>query len=121
MKPKFGEHFLCEEFMCPCCGVALMDRDFMVALNRLRALAGRPIWVNSGFRCFNHNYAIGGAPGSYHMAGKAADIVIVGLTLNEMIELAEQVDAFRNGGIGVYPRKGFIHLDSRGYRARWKE
>jgi len=121
MKPKFGEYFLCEEFACPCCGVALMDRDFIIALNRLRALADRPIWVNSGFRCFNHNYAIGGAPGSYHMAGKAADIVIVGLTLNEMLKLAEQVDAFRNGGIGIYPKKGFIHVDNRGRRARWTE
>lgn len=121
MKPRFGEHFLCEEFSCPCCGVTLMDRNFMIALNQLRALAGRPIRINSGFRCFSHNFAIGGTPGSYHMAGKAADIVIVGLTLNEMVELAKQVEAFRDGGIGVYYKKGFVHVDSRGRRARWKE
>jgi len=121
MKPRFGEHFLCEEFACPCCGMCLMDREFMVALNHLRALADRPIKINSGFRCHSHNYAIGGALGSFHTMGKAADIVIAGLTLGEMFELAEQVDVFRDGGIGVYPRKGFIHLDSRGYPARWKK
>ena len=121
MKPRFGEHFLCEEFACPCCGMALMDRDFMIALNYLRALADRPIRINSGFRCQSHNYAVGGALGSFHMAGRAADIVIVGLTLSEMAELIERVEAFRNGGIGVYPRRGFVHIDNRDYKARWKK
>jgi len=121
MKPRFGEHFLCEEFACPCCGMCLMDREFMVALNHLRALADRPIKINSGFRCFNHNYEIGGALGSFHTMGKAADIVIVGLTLNEMFEITDQVEVFHNGGIGMYPRKGFIHVDNRNYPARWKK
>jgi len=91
----------------------------MIALNQLRELAGRPIKINSGYRCAKHNAAIGGAPHSQHKLGKAADIVIAGLTVNEMVELAEQVDAFRNGGIGAYPQAGFIHIDNRGYRARW--
>lgn len=121
MKPRFGKYFLCEEFLCPCCGMALMDRDFVIALNRLRAIADRPIKINSGFRCYSHNFAIGGASNSQHLAGKAADIVIVDLTLNEMVELAEQVETFRNGGIGIYSKKGFIHIDSRGHRARWKK
>jgi len=98
-----------------------MDREFMVALNQLRALADRPIKINSGFRCHSHNYAIGGAINSFHTMGKAADIVIAGLTLGEMFELADQVEAFHNGGIGIYYRKGFIHLDNRGYKARWKK
>jgi hypothetical protein len=37
----------------------------------------------------------------------------------EMYRLAEDVEAFRNGGIGVYPDKGFIHVDVRDGRARW--
>ena len=119
MKPRFGKHFLCEEFACPHCGLCLIDRGFMIALNQLRELAGRPIKINSGYRCAKHNAAIGGAPHSQHKLGKAADIVIAGLTVNEMVELAEQVDAFRNGGIGAYPQAGFIHIDNRGYRARW--
>ncbi len=119
MKPRFGKHFLCEEFACPCCGLCLMDRGFMIALNQLRELAGRPIKINSGYRCVEHNAAIGGAPHSQHKLGRAADIVIAGLTLNEMFELAEQIEPFRNGGIGIYPKKGFIHVDTRGRRARW--
>jgi len=98
-----------------------MDRDFMIALNQLRELAGRPIKINSGYRCAEHNATIGGAPHSQHKLGRAADIVIVGLTLNEMFELAEQIEPFHNGGIGVYHRKGFIHLDNRNRRARWTE
>jgi len=121
VKPRFGKHFLCEEFACPCCGTCLMDRDFMIALNQLRLIAGRPIKINSGYRCAKHNKAVGGASHSQHLVGRAADIVIAGLTLNEMVELAERIDVFCNGGIGVYPQAGFIHVDSRGYRARWKK
>ncbi len=98
-----------------------MDRDFMIALNQLRLIAGRPIKVNSGYRCAKHNKAVGGASHSQHLVGRAADIVIAGLTLNEMVELAERIDVFHNGGIGVYLQAGFIHVDSRGYRARWKK
>jgi len=36
-----------------------------------------------------------------------------------MYELAERVTAFREGGIGVYPERGFIHVDIREGRARW--
>ena len=40
-----------------------------------RALGGRPIHVNSGYRCSALNRAIGGATNSLHMRGLAADIL----------------------------------------------
>jgi uncharacterized protein YcbK (DUF882 family) len=33
--------------------------------------------------------------------------------------LAEIAEEFNFDGIGVYPDKGFVHLDMRGYEAKW--
>jgi len=112
-------NFSRSEFACPCCGRADVDMRLVDALQELRDLAGVPVRVNSGFRCAKHNREVGGARRSRHLLGEAADIVVKGLTPERMYRLAEQVEAFRNGGIGLYPQQGFIHVDVRGGRARW--
>lgn len=43
-------------------------------LNPLREMYGKPITVNSGYRCPKLNAAVGGAKNSQHMRGEAADI-----------------------------------------------
>jgi len=43
-------------------------------LEPVRERLGKPIVVNSGFRCPIHNRAVGGATGSQHMKGEAADL-----------------------------------------------
>ena len=48
-------------------------------LDPLREKYGKPIKVNSGYRCPKHNLAVGGATQSQHMKGEAADIAPVGL------------------------------------------
>lgn len=50
--------------------IALVDN----VLDPLREWYGKPIYVNSGYRCKELNTAIGGAPTSQHMKGEAADI-----------------------------------------------
>ena len=42
-------------------------------LDPVREKLGRPIVVNSGFRCPVHNRMVGGATGSQHVKGEAAD------------------------------------------------
>ena len=45
-------------------------------LERVRiALGGLPLLVNSGYRSFSVNKAVGGQPNSQHMKGQAADII----------------------------------------------
>ena len=44
-------------------------------LEPLRKRFGKPIYVNSGYRCPELNRAVGGAIKSYHQYGRAADIV----------------------------------------------
>lgn len=43
-------------------------------LDPLREMYGKPITVNSGYRCPKLNAAVGGAKNSQHMRGEAADI-----------------------------------------------
>ncbi len=68
------------EFACKCCGqlppsmraniVALVEN----VLDPLREKYGKPIVVNSGYRCPKHNLAVGGVVNSQHMKGEAADL-----------------------------------------------
>lgn len=68
---------------------------------------GKPIYVNSGYRCPRHNAAVGGVPNSQHMRGEAADI-----RLAEIADNAEIVSAVKENGkwdqMIVYPT--FVHV-----------
>ena len=113
------------EFECPCCRVFIQRDELYVALQELRDSVlmdlgeERKIKVLSGTRCVGWNQKVGGSKRSHHLTGRAADIVIQGLDPEEMAAYAEDVPAFRHGGIGTYPDNGFIHVDVRGKRARW--
>lgn len=111
-------HFSKSELACRHCGLCLMLAYFLDALEELRGLGPEAIVIHDGYRCHAHNAAVGGVNNSEHMWGIAADLEIVGLTLQEMYERAERVKRFRNGGIGVYDGN-FLHVDTRGHRARW--
>lgn len=43
-------------------------------LDPARRKLGKPVFVNSGFRCPNHNKYVGGVSQSQHIKGQAADI-----------------------------------------------
>lgn len=115
-KIKVAENFSLHEFQCHCGAVklcpALVDK-----LQQLRNALNRPIVITSGYRCEEHNRAVGGAQRSQHLLGRAADIRVAGLTPEEVAGVAEAV-GFK--GIGIYPT--FTHVDVReGPQARWKE
>lgn len=113
---KLTPHFTEGELACRCCGRLLVQTELLQKLEYLRCLAGAPVLVNSGYRCPVHNGAVCGATNSYHLKGMAADIRVPGLAVESLAALAEQA-GFDN--IGLYQQHGFIHVDVRGYRARW--
>ncbi len=88
------------------------------ALEEIRARAGRPVHVTSGYRPPAYNREVGGVSNSCHIDGLAADIYCDGLTTEQLHDICEQVIGQR-GGVGYYPTSGFIHVDLRGYEARW--
>lgn len=58
-----------------------------MVLDPIREHAGRPVVVNSGFRCPALNSRIGGSPTSQHMRGEAADIHVPGWTEAQLWDL----------------------------------
>lgn len=72
---------------------------------------GKKVVMNSGYRTPWHNYAVGGAKGSYHKKCMAADFFIPGVSKRKLIGYA-----MRNrlvGGLGCYKGRKFIHVDVR--------
>lgn len=106
-----SKNFSKSEFACRCCGVCDIDPDLVIALQELRNIVGHAIFVNSGYRCEKHNAEVGGSPRSQHMEGTAADIRCNEVSFNALYRYVTQIKAFLNGGIGLYPDKGFIHVD----------
>jgi len=88
-------------------------------LQRLRDTLNRPIRINSGYRSPSHNEAIG-VKNSQHTKGKAADIVVEGLSPKRVKRAIESLileGEMLQGGIGLYDT--FVHYDIRKERARW--
>ena len=114
------KNFSRNEFKCKCgkCTNNYIDIRLVKGLQALRNLIGKPIIINSATRCKAHNEAVGGVPNSQHVQGRAADIFVEGMTPESLARKAEQIDAFRDGGIGTYGT--FVHVDVRGHRARWR-
>ena len=54
-------------------------------LDPLRSWYGRPVYVNSGYRCPELNRAVGGVGTSYHLTGCAADIDVYSRTENQKL------------------------------------
>ena len=79
--------------------------------------------LNSGYRSPAYNAHVGGKSKSFHMgrpagtASLAADVSIRGIGKQRLIDAVESYSPFYNGGIGKY--NSFIHMDVRGYKARW--
>ena len=112
---KISENFNLKEFECRHCGQVKLHSELLKRLQRIRTLTGRPLRINSGYRCEDHNRAVGGATSSRHMHGDAADIVIVGMPIAQQRKICET--HFGDGGIGY--GQTFTHVDTRGIRARW--
>jgi len=113
---KIAENFELSEFQCKCgCQTVKLCSTLLDRLQKIRTEAGRPVIINSGYRCSGHNRAVGGASGSQHLEGKAADFRIPGLSIQQQRQLAEKY--FPDGGVGFY--NNFVHVDVRGRKARW--
>lgn len=92
-------------------------------LEIIREALGKPIHIGSGYRSPAYNKAIGGAPKSQHMLGKASDITVNGVDpkiVHDTILDLYRKGAIKIGGLGYYPGR-FVHVDIREGRklARW--
>lgn len=89
-------------------------------LEVLREHFQKPITINSGYRSPKWNAKVGGAENSQHLLGKAADIVIEGVSPDEVadaIDFLIENKMMNQGGLGRYV--DFTHYDIRGKKSRW--
>ena len=114
-----AEYFTTREYACPCCGLALMDTNFLDKLDEIRRRCGFPIYLNSGCRCQRHNKAVGGAAHSAHLCDPdtnllacAVDIAAYGYHAWCIAHYAFQLGVIGIGWRQHGPQKNrFIHLD----------
>jgi len=112
-------NFTRAELACPCCGVEDMSLDFMRHLQALRTEWRRPLTITSGYRCPDHNKAVGGAKNSRHLEGIAVDIDWRKWNVQTRQDFLRMAINFPFYGIGI--AKTFIHVDRRvrQWRAVW--
>ena len=112
---KLSANFTVKEFACKDGNVAVLIDDKLVnGLQKIRDHFGKSVRINSAYRTAAHNKAVGGSPNSQHLQGKAADIVIAGVS---PLKVAQYAEAIGMGGIGLYD--GFTHVDSRDNKSKW--
>jgi uncharacterized protein YcbK (DUF882 family) len=92
-----------------------IDPSLLDLLHRLAAAveAENPVRILSGYRSPETNRllrreGLSPASNSQHLYGKAADICIQGVRLRDLRRAALEQEA---GGVGLYPRDGFLHVD----------
>lgn len=114
---KLSNNFSSTEFDCKgsgCCRSTLIDDKLVEYLQKIREHFGKPITITSGYRCGTHNSRVGGATGSRHTKGQAADIIVSGVIPAEVAKYAESIGVL---GIGLY--SSFVHIDTRDYKSFW--
>ena len=121
-KTKLSENFNSSEFDCHgsgCCSETIINPKLVEYVQKIRDHFGKPITITSGYRCPIHNKRVGGATGSRHSKGDAADIVVSGITPREVAKYAESIGI---KGIGLYETNAdghFTHVDTRDVKSFW--
>ncbi len=93
-----------------------MDPATVRALAVLEQASGKTFKISSDYRSPDENDAAGGAKKSQHMQGRAFDIDVSDMSIDErleLIKLARSVAGF--GGVGVYSNS--LHFDTGAERA----
>ena len=121
---KLRTNFTVAEFACKDgSDPVFVDSSLTALLQQIRDHFGRPVVITSGYRTAAHNKAVGGAAYSQHLYGRAADIRVQGVPVEQLATYAESLLP-GTGGIGRYPAKsgravGWVHVDTRPGKSRW--
>lgn len=114
------DHFLRDHYSG---AVGHMDPALHDLLHRLRLVLAtdKPFQVISGYRSPVTNAHLkatrggGVAKRSLHMEGRAIDVRVAGVSVSDLRDAALLLQA---GGVGAYPKDGFVHVDTGRVR-RW--
>lgn len=121
---KLSANFTVAEFACKDgSDPVFVDSSLAALLQKIRDHFGRPVVITSGYRTADHNKSVGGAAYSQHLYGRAADIRVQGIPVEQLAAYAETYLP-GTGGIGRYPPRagravGWVHVDTRPAKSRW--
>lgn len=128
---RLTPHFKADEFYChdgsapPIRAMTAMRRLCAIYLEPMRDTFG-PCLILSGYRHELYNQAIHGARHSQHVYEQsyeavAADLRFARGTPKEWAAAARRIRGKHGdkGGVGLYVRSGFVHVDNRSYKADW--
>lgn len=90
--------------------------DLLYAVQRRMSGMGiiTPLYIHSGYRSEKTNASIeGAAKNSFHLKGKAVDFSVDKFDATLMGMFAAE---FKAGGVGFYPGRDFIHMDTGSVR-----
>lgn len=119
---KVSDHFKSTEFDCHgngCCSQTIVNEKLIEYLEQIRNHFNAPVTITSAYRCPTHNARIGGAVGSRHSKGDAADIQVKGVAPRDVAKYAESIGI---KGIGLYETSSdgyFVHIDTREKKSFW--
>lgn len=122
---RLAPDFKVREFRCKDgTDTVMVDEALTVVLQCIREHFGKAVVITSGYRTPAHNAAVGGAKSSQHLYGRAADIRVQGVSVEDVAAYAESLMPDW-GGVGRYPAKagraaGWVHVDTRADKARWR-
>lgn len=118
---QLTKHFKLSEIHCHgkgCCSTTKLDVKVVKFAEKMRNALGVPVTVESGYRCYQHNRAVGGANGSGHTYGTALDLTTAKVSRERLAVLAELLGVPR---IGIYltdNKKYMIHIGT-GKKLHW--
>ncbi len=126
---KIGAYFDDYEFACNCNRHEvdenghnkldhIIDKRLVDLLDAIRERLGFRYISIVATACPEHNAEVGGVSNSQHVLGTAADITYDGIDVDYLAQVAEECGA---DGIGKYYHQDFVHVDVRGYAARWND
>lgn len=122
---RLAPDFKVREFRCKDgTDTVMVDETLTVVLQCIRDHFGKAVTITSGYRTAAHNAAVGGAKSSQHLLGRAADIRVQGVSVEDVAAYTESLMPDW-GGVGRYPVKagratGWVHVDTRADKARWR-
>tara|TARA_B100001750_G_scaffold241440_1_gene252863 strand:- start:768 stop:1325 length:558 start_codon:yes stop_codon:yes gene_type:complete len=97
-----------------------IDPELIDTLARIQrdCRCGQAVEILSGYRSPKTNAMLrsttnGVAKNSFHLKGQAADIRVPGSSTSKVRNTAR---ALRVGGVGYYPKSGFVHVDTGSVR-----
>lgn len=118
---KLSTNFTVKEFTCKDGSDAVFVAPRLVmVLQSIRSHFGKAVNIHSGYRTPAYNAKVGGVEQSQHTYGTAADISITGVTPAQVAAYARSIMPDW-GGVGIYAKQGFTHVDVRDVKADWTE